>query len=325
MKPELSALEEWFAKLGELKKVSKMTAGEISDALADLGSKSPHILYGHNIIYVVGNLQFKGSTYYLTNPNISAFLVISDNGIQIFSPSVPDNHNWYEEFVNLCIEFELDLTIIHADEQWPIKSGIAENNMWQITARSQSEAIYDVDLLNKLAGKDFAKLRLVRNKLVDSGMIQFENIETAEPVLELLKNWNTIQGGKYSKNKFEQEAFILKTMIEFKKQYPDAPAYLKYGRLGEKIISYCLFSILPQDPDYGVIHTLKGINRPEAGGVYGASDATYLYVFKYLQEKGVKYINDGELGSEQGTREHKLRFMPVRFNKSYDLLYGERE
>jgi hypothetical protein len=95
MKPELSALEEWFAKLGELKKVSKMTAGEISDALADLGSKPPHILYGHNIIYVVGNLQFKGSTYYLTNPNISAFLVISDNGIQIFSPSVPDNHNWY--------------------------------------------------------------------------------------------------------------------------------------------------------------------------------------------------------------------------------------
>lgn len=325
MKPELSALEERFAKLGELKKVSEMTAGEISDALAVLGSKSPHILYGHNIIYIVGNLQFKGSTYYFTNPNISAFLVISNHEIQIFSPAIPDNRKWYEEFAQICIESGSDLKIIHVDEQWPIKSGIVEDNMWQITARSQSEAIYDVDLLNKLAGKDFAKLRLVRNKLVNSGIIQFENIEVAEPVLDLVKTWNAVQGSKYSKNKFNQEASILKTMVEFKKQYPDAPVYMKCGRLGKKIISYCLFSILPQDSDYTVIHTLKGINRPEEGEVHGASDATYLYVFKYLQEQGVKYINDGELGSEQGTREHKLRFMPVRFNKSYDLIYGGRE
>lgn len=325
MKPELPALEEKFAKLGKLRKVSEMTAGEISDALADLGSKPPHILYGHNIIYIVGNLQFKGSTCYFTNPNISAFLVISGHGIQIFSPSVSDNSNWYEEIVYLCIELGMDLKIIHTDERWPIDSGIVKDNMWQIIPRSQSEAIYDIDLLNKLAGKDFAKLRLVRNKLVDSGVIQFENIKTAESTLELLKTWNATQGVKYSKDKFEQEAFILKTIVEFKKQYPDVPVYLKCGRLGEKIISYCLFSILPQNSDYAVIHTLKGINKPEAGGVHGASDATYLHVFKYLQEKGVKYINDGELGSEQGAKEHKLRFMPVRFNKSYDLLYGGRK
>lgn len=325
MKSELPALEEQFARLGKLRKISEMTAGEINNTLAEISSKSPDILYGHSIIYIVGNLQFKGSTYYFTNPNISAFLVISDHEIQIFSPAIPDNRKWYEEFVQLCLESGLSLKIIHVNEQWPIRSEIVEDSMWQVTARSQAEAVYDVDLLNKLAGKDFAKLRLVRNKLVDSGMIQFENIETAEPIWELLKSWNAVQGSKYSKNKFDQEAFILKTMIEFKKQYSDAPVYLKCGRLEEKIISYCLFSILPQDPDYGVIHTLKGINRPEEGGVHGASDATYLYVFKYLREKGVKYINDGELGSEQGTREHKLRFMPVRFNKSYDLLYGGRE
>lgn len=322
MKPESSALEKRIAGLGKLQRISEMTYGEISEVLASLGSKPPHILYGHNIIYVVGNLQFKGSTYYFTNRDVSMFLVIGEHEIQMFSPSIPDDCKWYEDFAQICVEFGLDLKIIHVDEQWPIRSGIIEDSKWQITARSQSETIYDINVLNKLAGKDFAKLRLVRNKLIDSGMIQFENIESAESILDLLKTWNDVQGSKYSKNKFEQETFILKTMVDFEKQYPDAPVYLKCGRLGEVIISYCLFSILPQDPDYAVIHTLKGINRQEAGGVHGASDAAYLYVFKYLQEKGVKYVNDGELGSEQGTREHKLRFMPVRFNKSYDLIYG---
>lgn len=325
MKSELQALEGRLAKMGNLKKISDLTAQEMGGILAELGSKSPRILYGHNLIYIVGNLQFKGDTYYFTGPEISAFLVINSHEIQLFSPSVPDNRAWCEKLANLSSEFELDLKVTHVNEEWPTKSRITEDNAWQIIFRSQAEAIYDLDLLNGLSGKEFAKLRLVRNKFVDSGAMQFEDITVAETIAELLKTWNAIQGDKYSKNKFEQEIFILNALIKFKEQYPDTPVYLKCGRFEEKIVSYCLFSILPQDQEYAVMHTLKGINKTESGGTHGASDATYLYVFKYLKGKGVKYINDGELGSEPGTREHKLRFMPVQFNKSYDLTYARKK
>lgn len=325
MKSEQQAFEGRIAEMGNLKKLSDLTAQEIGDILVKLGSKSPRILYGHNLIYIVGNLQFKGNTYYFTGPEISAFLVVNSHEIQLFSPSVPDNRAWYEKLANLSFEFGLDLKITHVNEEWPTKSGITKDNAWQVIPRSQAEAVYNLDLLNELPGKEFAKLRIVRNKLVDSGAMQFEDITVAEPISELLKTWNAIQGDKYSKNKFEQEAFILNTLIKFKEQYPDAPIYLKRGRFEERIVSYCLLSILPQDQEYAVIHTLKGINKTESDGIHGASDATYLYVFKYLKGKGVKYINDGELGSELGTKEHKLRFMPVQFNKSYDLTYvGKR-
>jgi len=51
----------------------------------------------------------------------------------------------------------------------------------------------------------------------------------------------------------------------------------------------------------------------------GVSDATYCYCFEKSQKMGIKYLNDGELGTEIGTREHKLHFKPSTFLKSFDV------
>jgi hypothetical protein len=54
--------------------------------------------------------------------------------------------------------------------------------------------------------------------------------------------------------------------------------------------------------------------------VPGASDATYCHVFLKAHAMRMTRLNDGDLGTERGTRNHKLQFQPVAFLQSFDIL-----
>jgi len=86
-----------------------------------------------------------------------------------------------------------------------------------------------------------------------------------------------------------------------------------------KDLGLLVYFLIPEHPGWGEIYMVKGINRSEDGGVHGVSDACYLHIFDSLKQLNCLYVNDGELGTESGTREHKLRFKPIFYLKSYDL------
>jgi hypothetical protein len=44
-----------------------------------------------------------------------------------------------------------------------------------------------------------------------------------------------------------------------------------------------------------------------------------MHAFRLANEFGISKLNDGELGTELGTRLHKMKFGPTLFLKSFDI------
>ena len=67
---------------------------------------------------------------------------------------------------------------------------------------------------------------------------------------------------------------------------------------------------------YDPILKIVGIAHAGWRGILAGVGSSLINEFKNM---GCIKMNDGELGSEIGTREHKLRFKPIAFLKSFDL------
>lgn len=282
-------------------------------------------VFEHSPYHVLSYLTFQNKLYAIKGCFGKAIVVSDNNHFWLFTPMVKSFPKFEEFIFSLVSNSETrKVEIKNVSEQWlenfREKASKSLIKKTEVKERSKEEAIYDTDLLCELPGKDFAKLRNKRNKLLNKGTLVLQKVDknNLNDALFVLKKWSETQGYKYSKNKYEKEVFVLKSFLEI--SLKDRNLILRTGYINHEPLSICAFHKVKNKPSWGIIYLIKGINRPTDGGLHGVSDATYCYCFFKARQMGIKRLNDGELGSEKGTREHKLRFKPVMFLKSLDLV-----
>jgi hypothetical protein len=250
-------------------------------------------------------------------------VAVRENEVCIFSPKLlPDDlvdlMSRLEKTVKLKIKI-LNVSKYWIDRNYKLLVDCLKNP--QIVERSKEEAVYSVELLTDLSGKEFGKLRITRNQLLVTNKIVFREVNSSEDLnlaKTLVYKWNQCQGYKYEKNKLDKEIFVLEKIFEIKKICNTVRMMI--GEVEQRVVSLTIFFRSPNFIKYGINYLLKGINRVDDGGTHGVSDATYLHVVESFKRVGCEYINDGELGTEEGTRQHKLRFKPVEFYQSFDVV-----
>ncbi|MCJ7805298.1 DUF2156 domain-containing protein [Patescibacteria group bacterium] len=293
--------------------------------LTNLYSKEKKHIFEHSPYHVLSYLRFKNQLYGISGRFGSLVLVSRKDDKFLFTPRI-DDFKSFELFIK-AIKRSLGVTKIeirNVSEQWLQSflvnvSNVAKRGM-SVKERSREEAIYDVDLLCELRGKDFAGIRQSRNKLLNSGSIQFKPFTkiSLKDGVGVLNKWQKVQGWKYVKERIEKEKYVLARFFDFSRLTKNVLCGVGYYK--EVPLSILVMHLVPNGEKSGTIYLLKGINRPSDGGTHGISDATYCYAFLRAKEMGIKYLNDGELGTEEGTRRHKLNFKPIEFLKSYDVL-----
>jgi hypothetical protein len=283
-------------------------------------------IFEHSIYHILSYLGFENKLFALSGRFGKAVLCVGlNNEIFLFTPVIYK----FDHFIKLINKINAhynrqSIRIQNVSENWMHKNINSTNrDFFNTIQRSKAEAIYNVNLLNDLPGKHFAKLRQAKNRLLNTGVLKFESVSQKNigGVITLLKAWQKYQGFKYSKNKYEKEKFALTYLAKLSKNKRDI--FFEVGNVNGKLVSFFVMFKSNLKPNWGTIYELKGLNRAIDGGVHGATDATYYHVFQKAKSMGIDFLNDGELGIEEGTKNHKLRFKPVIFLKSFDLLFNK--
>lgn len=289
-----------------------------------LYTNEPFPIFEQNIFHVLSYLSFKNTIYGVSGTFGRTIVCISDEKtVFLFTPVIL-NYNDFIDFIDfLKIRFvQSEVKIQNVSEKF-IKNVIefTGKHYYKVIVRSPEEAVYDVDLLTKLEGKSFSGLRQSKNKLLNNSLLKFENISEVnfDRSIAFLTKWQKYQGFKYFKNKYEKEKALYSKFIYLSQL--DHSLIFQIGSVNNADLSIVALIKSCLKKDWGIIYVLKGLNRKEQGGLHGITDATYCYIFGKAKSMGIKYLNDGEMGSEDGTRNHKLRFKPVMFLKSFDLIF----
>lgn len=289
--------------------------------IKNLYSDEPSPIFEHNHYHILSYLHFQSKILGVDFKSGSTILVIEDNKLIFFTPKSKDIKKLILEFASLSRNLNFsEVCILNLSKyqltRW--QKNIQGLNS-KIIPRSKEEVVYDAIRLSKLPGKDFAKIRNTRNKLLINRKLDFididqDNIKKAFDVVDL---WDKIQGHKYKKKKVDKEKYVIKTLSKFAEEDKNIKVQLAIS--GNKTLGVIIFFLIPNWKEWGEIYMVKGINRALEGGIRGVSDASYLNIFEEFNKKSILWINDGELGSEPGTRKHKMRFQPVNFLQSFDI------
>lgn len=296
-----------------------------SQTFTRLWRYEPYPIFEHNIVHVYTNLKTKGEIFYFEHSGKTYITCFREGKFGLFAPPLTD----YKTIVTIVKElanFNSDgMVEIKNVSKWWLDDFLTkippeDQNIWFWQSRSKEEAVYDLDYLVKLEGKNLATIRSARNRLLDSGKLQFQLLgyDNLKDALLVRHRWQKIQGGRYKKNRSIQEI----ASLEFFAKNNKIESYLtEIGYLDGIPVSFFASFLPATHPTWAINYLIKGLNRPREGGIRGVSDATYLQMFRTLHKRGIKYLNDGELGYEPGTRSHKLHFAPVMYLQSFDMFY----
>lgn len=289
--------------------------------IKNLYSDEPFPIFEHNHYHILSYLHFQSKILGVNFNNGSTILVIKDNKLIFFTPKSKDIKKLVSEFISLSSNLTLSEVCILNLSKYQLtgwQNNIQELNS-NIIPRSKEEVVYDVTKLTNLSGKNFAKLRNTKNKLLIKRKLDFIDIDQGniEKALGVVDLWDKIQGHKYKNKKVDKEKFVINTLSKFTEGDKNIKVQLVLS--GNKALGVIIYFLIPNWHEWGEIYMAKGINRAPEGGMHGVSDALYLKIFEEFNNKGVLWINDGELGSEPGTREHKMRFQPVNLLQSFDI------
>lgn len=295
------------------------------EEITSLYKKEPVPIFEHNFIHVTTYLRFGKELFLVKGDNGSAIIVYDPESkrYSFFTPQILKSKFLLDLARIASIFPQKNFQILNVSKSWKDGYLLSLKKCFrkelQVINRSQDEAVYDLRLLNELKGKDFSMLRYRRNKLLEKKRLVFYlvNRDNLEKAIGVIRKWNEVQGIKYAKNKEEKEIFVIQELV--KSNLNNKLFNLEMGIINDRGLSLVLYFIHPNNDDYGQIYLLKGINRKGDGGEDGVSDATYLYAFRKMYEKGALFCNDGELGCEEGTRKHKLGFKPREFFQSFDI------
>lgn len=289
--------------------------------IENLYSDEPFPIFEHNIYHILSYLHFQSKILGVNFNSGSTILVIRNDKFIFFTPKSKNIKELVSEFSSLSQHLNFsEVCVLNLSKYQLTKwqDNIREIKV-NIIPRSKEEAIYDVIKLTNLSGKDFAKLRNTRNKLLKNRKLDFVDINRGniKKAFEVIDQWDKIQGFKYKKRKVDKEKYVINTLSKFAER--DKKIKVQLILSGTIALGIIIYFLIPNWREWGEIYMVKGINRGTEGGVHGISDALYLKIFEEFKNRGVLWINDGELGSEPGTREHKMRFQPVNFLQSFDI------
>ena len=296
-----------------------------SQKFNQLWQHEPYPIFEHNIAHVYTNLKTKGEIFYFEHSGKIYITYFREGKFGLFAPP-PTNYKTIVTIVKELANFNGNgaAEIKNVSKWWLddflTKIPPEDQNIWFWQSRSKEEVIYDLDYLIKLEGKNLATIRSARNRLLDSGKLQFKPLrhDNLKDALLVRHRWQKIQGRRYKKDRSIQEVAAL----EFFAKNNKTEKYLAdIGYLDGIPVSFFASFLPSTHPTWAINYLIKGLNRPREGGMRGVSDATYLQMFRTLHKRGIKYLNDGELGYEPGTRSHKLHFAPVMYLQSFDMFY----
>jgi hypothetical protein len=278
-------------------------------------------IFEHNIFHVIGYLGYEHKIYTVGGDKFQSLILIRGNTISFFTPNISD----WKEFLDLIVDFKNVFPSFKIKIQNVSLNWIEENKNhipvdFDIIPRSAEEAVYDVDTLVQLKGAQFSNLRNLKNKLASDGYIIFRNAKKDDfsTIKAFLQKWQDTQGYKYQKDKFEKELFSYQTAIKLIESSHGSICF-DLGYFDNKLVCLCLLLRSDLKKEWGVLYSIKGLNHSDNGGVRGASDSAYMHAFRLANEFGISKLNDGELGTELGTRLHKMKFGPTLFLKSFDI------
>lgn len=287
-------------------------------------SVEPFPIYEHNWQHIFSYASFRSKIYLLQYHDFYSISIMKYGKIYLFTPYF-QNIESFQYVVEFFKNKKYDLLkILNVSENW-INNFNLYNHKHKIviTHRSQNEALYSVDLLSDLKGKQFTELRQTRNRVLKKQVIFFKKINRANlsDCFYLIDQWHKVQGSKYLKNKVNKEKFTVKRFLNFldSGSLCDSNSFCRVSYFSDKPIGYCLSFIHPSNRNYLICYTVKGINKINEGGFRGTSDSLYLKIVDFCRNNNVKYINDGDLGLEKGTIKHKEKFRPINYLKSFDV------
>lgn len=279
-------------------------------------------VFEHSSYHVLSYLKFRSHLFAVAGYFGQSVLVLREGEVFLFTPEI-DSFREFEKFFITSGAVRIQNVSQQWLESFNREATVVLKKSLRVKPRSREEAVYNIQLLSELKGGAFAKMRYVRNRLLFSGCLTFQKVTAVnfKDACWVLDRWYAVQGHKYKKDKQKKERFVLEKFLGFAAREDDF--IFEIGYIEKRPLSIWAMHRVPGKKRWGVNYLLKGINRESEGGVHGVSDATYCHCFLKAAEAGIKYLNDGELGEEKGTREHKMRFRPVEFLKSFDLLANQ--
>jgi hypothetical protein len=289
----------------------------------ELLSAEPIPIFEHSYFYIIGSLLHHSSMHAIRGAFGLAVIVTSPQITYLLSPAIRDVASFSTvvgSLLDLLPGNELNLRYL--TERW-VDSFIPNLKGYRIAVepRSTAEAVYEVARLTKLEGPQFRNLRARRRKLLDSGSMTFLPLNASgvlRDAISILQAWQSSQGNKYQKNRYEREVFTLEQFTSLSTA-GSCDSSFEVGYCEGRPLSIACFYRSDSLSNWGGICFVKAINHPEVGGVPGASDATYCHVFRKASSLGITHLNDGDIGTEEGTRKHKMQFQPVQFLRSFDI------
>lgn len=293
------------------------------DFITQLYHKEEKPIFEHSVYHVLSYLAY-GSLVYAIRGNFGATVFVQrQEDFFLFTPRITD-YNHFAKFVQVVSNLkDNSLEIRNVSKPWvDLYEKHSPGSLLDVTEvipRSKEEAVYDVELVCAAEGNGFKSLRRSVSRLLTGGLLVFRpvvenNFRDANSVLD---TWQKVQGTKYAKNRHAKEHFTLEQFVKFSEKGDEFR--FDVGYFDGHPVSICVIHKVPHKGNWGVTYLTKGINTRINGGIFGVSDATYYHSFSIAKEWGLKKLNDGELGEEEGTRAHKLSFKPTEFVQSFDL------
>lgn len=312
----IKKVDQVFSRYGAVEQCTYQASIEFAKR-AYLSEDFP--IFEHSSYHIYGSLAYQYKLFTFNSLAWSGIIAVNDTELFIFTPYVRQADVFYEECLKIKHDLQSPGFVIKNVSECFFNSLGALNVKFSIVPRSLNEVVYEADVLAELSGKQFAKLRHAYNKYITAGRLHFEDVnpEKISDVESVHTKWHLYQSGKYHKDRKERELYTIRCFADLSKN-PDL--IFRVGYLNSIPVSIIIMHRAVCHSEWMVSYLIKGINNKEFGGAHGISDATYCYAFKLAKQKGIKWINDGDLGTEIGSSTHKLKFKPKLFLKSFDII-----
>lgn len=163
----------------------------------------PYPIYEQNWQHIFSYIKFESNIYILKKNDFTSVCFKKNKKYVMFSPYFTNIESLKSAIIFIKNKNNENVVkIINISEFWLNKfKNISYGINYKIINRSEREALYDVDLLCKLEGRDFEKLRQIKNKNIIGKKIYFNDLNNKgiSDCVHIIKKWNNVQGFKYKK------------------------------------------------------------------------------------------------------------------------------
>ena len=273
-------------------------------------------VYEHNSFYQLFYVSAHRGFYFIEQSGNVLPLVLSADSAFFCTPRIT---NW-PDFLALCRQLSptRQIMIRYLSKNQLTEMGPHAADFFHPITHSGNEVFYRTELLVNLKGQDFSSLRQTRNRLLKAHALHFEPLDASNLpyAIAVLTDWTNLRGHLYPQKRLEREINLILAIATHPAAKHDCViAYHNNRPVGLGLLSPSV------NREVGILHLVKGINQPAHGGTHGVSDSIYLHLAEIAAERGYTELNDGDLGQEAGTIQHKLSLKPIRTTQTYNLTY----